>query len=81
MGRLKDLITDYPKYISFCEEYVRKSFLSFNTEEEIDLAIKRVNTKLKSEDKSSIEYFYLKAEREALYEYKIAFTKSHCGFY
>lgn len=81
MRKLIDLITDYPKYLSFCEEYVKNSFLSFSTEEEIDLAIKRVNTKLKSENKSSIEYFYLKAEREAMYEYKIAFTKSHCGFY
>lgn len=81
LGRLIDLITDYPKYLSFCEEYVKNSFLSFNTEEEIDLAIKEINTKIKSVEKTSKMYFDYKAKREALYEYKIAFTKSHCGFY
>lgn len=81
MRKIIDLITDYPKYLSFCEEYVTNSFYSFSTEEEINSAIKELNTKLKTLDKSNPEYFYIKGEREALYEYKIAFTKSHCGFY
>lgn len=81
MSKLIALIVDFPKYISFCEEYVANSFYSFSTEEEIDSAIKELNTKLETLDKSNPEYFYIKGEREALYEYKIAFTKSHCGFY
>lgn len=79
--RLITLITDFPKYLSFCEEYVANSFYSFSTEEEIDSAIKELNTKLKTLDKRSKEYFHCYGEREALHEYKIAFTKSHCGFY
>ena len=81
ISKLIDLIRDYPKYLSFCEEYVANSFYSFSTEEEIDSAIKELNTKLETLNKSNPEYFYTKGEREALYEYKIAFTKSHCGFY
>ena len=81
ISRLINLITDFPKYLSFCEEYVANSFYSFSTEEEIDSAIKELNTKLETLNKSNPEYFYTKGEREALYEYKIAFTKSHCGFY
>jgi hypothetical protein len=81
IDKLIKLLIDFPKYLSFCEDYVRNSFYDFSTEEEIDLAIKELNTKLKTLDKGNIEYFHLYGEREALYEYKIAFTKSHCGFY
>lgn len=81
IDKLIKLLIDFPKYLSFCENYVRNSFYDFSTEEEIDLAIKELNTKLETLDKSNIEYFHLKGEGEALYEYKIAFTKSHCGFY
>lgn len=81
ISKLIDLITDFSKYLSFCEEYVANSFYSFNTEKEIDSAIKELNTKLETLNKSNPEYFYTKGEIEALYEYKIAFTKSHCGFY
>ena len=79
--KLIKLLIDFPKYLSFCEDYVKNSFYSFSTEEEINSAIKELNTKLETLDKSNPEYFYTKGEREALYEYKIAFTKSHCGFY
>nr|DAF03273.1 MAG TPA: hypothetical protein [Caudoviricetes sp.] len=81
IDKLIKLLIDFPKYLSFCEDYVKNSFYNFSTEEEIDLAIKELNTKLKTLNKSNIEYFHLYGEREALYEYKIAFTKSHCGFY
>lgn len=79
--KLKELIRDYPKYLSFCEDYLANSFYSFVSEKGIDSAIEELNTKLKTLDRRSREYFHYKGEIEALYEYKIIFTKSHCGIY